>query len=69
MKGEPMKFYCDECKKVIDRRFVKQKNYEDGFRCKWCGSTVYRLDKILASLCSDFFEYLRTKKKDVSEYE
>lgn len=65
-----MKFYCRECNKVIDRRFVKPKSYEeDAFRCKWCGSTVYKVDKILASLCADFFEYLEKKGKDISSYE
>lgn len=64
-----MKFYCKECNKVIDRRFAAQKNYEDGFKCKWCGSTVYREDKILASLFKDFFEYLEKKGIDLSNYE
>ena len=68
MFGE-MRFYCRECDKVIDRRQVNPKTYEEGFRCRWCGSTVYRTRKLLARLFREFVDWLIKHDEDMEKYE
>ena len=64
-----MRFYCPECKRVIDRRFVKPKTFEEGYRCVWCGTTVYSVKKILARVCDDYLQYLEKNGEDLTNYE
>lgn len=64
-----MRFYCKECNKVIDRRHVIPKTWEDGYRCRWCGSTVYRTRKLLAGILNDYVDYLEKKGEDLDQYE
>lgn len=64
-----MRFYCRDCNKVIDRRHVIPKTWEDSYRCRWCGSTVYRTRKLLAGILNDYVEYLEKKGEDLDQYE
>ena len=64
-----MRFYCRECDRIIDRRKVIPKQYEEGFRCKWCGSTVLSTRKLLAKIIKDYIDYLESKGEDVGRYE
>lgn len=67
--GENVKFYCKECNKILSRRYVASRYYEDGYTCNWCGSTVYSCDRLLADLFKDYIEYLEKKGSDLSDYE
>lgn len=62
-------YYCRTCKKVIDRRFVVPRNYEDGYRCKWCGGRVLNAWKLLAWVFEDILDYAEKKGVDVDEFE
>lgn len=64
-----MTFYCDSCKKMIPRSKVRQKMWEEFYRCKWCGSPVYRTEKLLAGILSDYIEYAQKKGIDLESYE
>ena len=68
MFGE-MRFYCRECDKIIDRRQVKPKTFEEGFRCQWCGSTVLSTRKLLARILSDYVDYMEKQGEDIDRYE
>ena len=70
-----VQFYCPTCDKVIGRLKVKEpmwipvgSEYKARFNCKWCGSRVYRVDKMLASLFADMVMY-EELKGDVDKYE
>lgn len=63
------RFYCPNCKRLIDRRFVTPKAYEEGFKCKWCGERVLNKDKILADVIGDFLDYAEEKGVDIDIYE
>mgnify|MGYP007013867707 CR=1 FL=1 len=67
--GGYMRFYCPQCDKIIDRRCVIQKMYEESFRCKWCGATVYSTRKLLARIMRDYVEYLEKHGEDMDEYQ
>jgi len=64
-----MRFYCQTCNKAMDRRFVVPKNYEDGYRCKWCGGRVFNMKKILADVAKSWLEYCDEKGIDIDVYE
>lgn len=64
-----VRFYCRECNKVMDRRFVRPKAYEEGFKCKWCGSKTFNSYKMLADLFHDFLDYCDKKGIDTDDYE
>lgn len=62
-------YYCPICKKVIDSRFAVPRNYEDGYRCKWCHSKVYNAWKLLAYVFDEILDYAEKKGVDVDEFE
>ena len=68
MQGD-MRFYCRQCDKIIDRRSVVPRMYEDGYRCRWCGSVVLQTRKLLARILKDYCEYLEKSGEDLDNYE
>ena len=64
-----LRFYCPNCNRLIDRRFVTPKAYEEGFKCKWCGERVLNANKIKADMMKDFLEYAEKRGVDIDIYE
>ena len=53
----------------MDRRFVVPKNYDEGYKCKWCGGRVLNFKRILADMTKDYLEWAEEKGIDIDVYE
>lgn len=60
------KYYCTECKRFLNRLQVAKEEdilIHPIYFCKWCDSSVIRVDKVMNAVAVDFIDYLVSKGK------